>query len=176
MDEIIKEYYDKSFISSLLCELTFNYYSWIYQIIIFPTILTSSVLTVLNASEMNKNVIQYINIIINGVNTILLTINSYFKFNDRSLHFKIMRVKFNTLNHKIESLTNKKKIDNSLIINMDEIINEFDSLYNDLQFPFPSSIKTKVIKKYGRTRRLPNSLAIDSEIEGTILFQELPNV
>lgn len=176
MDEIIKEYYDKSFISSLLCELTYNYYSWIYQIIIFPTILTSSVLTVLNASEMNKNVIQYINIIINGVNTILLTINSYFKFNDRSLHFKIMRVKFNTLNHKIESLTNKKKIDNSLIINMDEIINEFDSLYNDLQFPFPSSIKTKVIKKYGRTRRLPNSLAIDSEIEGTILFQELPNV
>jgi len=87
-----------------------------------------------------------------------------------------MRVKFNTLNHKIESLINRKKIDNSLIINMDEIINEFDVLYNDLQFPFPSSIKTKVIKKYGRTRRLPNSLAIDSEIEGTILFQELPNV
>ena len=168
MDEIIKEYYDKSFISSLLCELTYNYYSWIYQIIIFPTILTSSILTVLNASEMNKNVIQYINISINGINTILLTINSYFKFNDRSLHFKIMRVKFNTLNHKIESLINRKKIDNSLIINMDEIINEFDSLYNDLQFPFPSSIKTKVIKKYGRTRRLPNSLAIDSEIEGTI--------
>ena len=109
MDEIIKEYYDKSFISSLLCELTFNYYSWIYQIIIFPTILTSSVLTVLNASEMNKNVIQYINIIINGINTILLTINSYFKFNDRSLHFKTMRVKFNTLNHKIESLMNRKK-------------------------------------------------------------------
>jgi len=51
MDEIIKEYYDKSFISSLLCELTYNYYSWIYQIIIFPTILTSSVLTVLNASD-----------------------------------------------------------------------------------------------------------------------------
>ena len=172
MDEIIKEYYDKSFISSLLCELTYNYYSWIYQIIIFPTILTSSVLTVLNASEMNKNVIQYINIIINGINTILLTINSYFKFNDRSLHFKIMRVKFNTLNHKIESLTNKKKIDNSLIINMDEIINEFDSLYNDLQFPFPFSIKTKIIQKYGRTRRLPNSLAVES----TISFQELPNV
>ena len=172
MDEIIKEYYDKSFISSLLCELTYNYYSWIYQIIIFPTILTSSVLTVLNASEMNKTVIQYINIIINGINTILLTINSYFKFNDRSLHFKIMRVKFNTLNHRIESMINKKKIDNSLIINIDEIISEFDVIYNDLQFPFPSSIKAKVIKKYGRTRSLPNSLAVES----TISFQELPNV
>ena len=81
---------------------------------------------------MNKTVIQYINIIINGINTILLTINSYFKFNDRSLHFKIMRVKFNTLNHRIESMINKKKIDNSLIINIDEIISEFDVIYNDL--------------------------------------------
>jgi len=69
-------------------------------------------------------------------------------------------------------LINRKKIDNSLIINMDEIINEFDVLYNDLQFPFPTNIKTKVIKKYGRTRRLPNSLAVES----TISFQELPNV
>ena len=174
MDEIIKEYYDKSFISSLLCELTYNYYSWIYQIIIFPTILTSSVLTVLNASEINKNVIQYINISINGINTILLTINSYFKFNDRSLHFKTMRVKFNTLNHRIESMMNRKKIDNLLIINMDEIITEFDVLYNDLQFPFPSHIKTKVIKKYGKTRRLPNS--VDIEYQCSQSFQELPNV
>ena len=170
MDEIIKEYYDKSFISSLLCELSYNYYSYIYQMIIFPTILTSSILTVLNASEINKNVIQYFNISINGINTVFLTINSYFKFNDRSLHFKIMRVKFNTLNHKIESLINKKKIETSLIINMDEIINEFDGLYNDIQFQFPSHIKTKVIKRYGKTRKLPNSLAI--EVESTISFEE----
>ncbi len=163
MDEFIKEYYDKSFISSLLCELSYNHYSYIYQMIIFPTILTSSILTVLNASEINRTAIQYINISINGVNTIFLTVNSYFKFNDRSLHFKIMRVKFNTLNHKIESLINKKIIDTSLIINMDEIINEFDSLYNDIQFPFPSRIKTKVIKRYGKTRKLPNSLAIEVE-------------
>ena len=170
MDEIIKEYYDKSFISSLLCELSYNYYSYIYQMIIFPTILTSSILTVLNASEINKNVIQYFNISINGINTVFLTINSYIKFNDRSLHFKIMRVKFNTLNHKIESLINKKKIETSLIINMDEIINEFDGLYNDIQFQFPSHIKTKVINRYGKTRKLPNSLAI--EVESTISFEE----
>ena len=170
MDEIIKEYYDKSFISSLLCELSYNYYSYIYQMIIFPTILTSSILTVLNASEINKNVIQYFNISINGINTVFLTINSYFKFNDRSLHFKIMRFKFNTLNHKIESLIHKKKIETSLIINMDEIINEFDGLYNDIQFQFPSHIKTKVINRYGKTRKLPNSLAI--EVESTISFEE----
>ena len=95
MDSIIKEYYDKSFISSLLCELTFNYYSYIYQMIIFPTILTSSLLTVLNASEINKDIIQVINIVINGINTIILTINSYFKFNERASHFKNLRIKFN---------------------------------------------------------------------------------
>ena len=164
MDSIIKEYYDKSFISSLLCELTFNYYSYIYQMIIFPTILTSSLLTVLNASEINKDIIQVINIVINGINTIILTINSYFKFNERASHFKNLRIKFNALNHKIESVINKKKNDNTFNINIDEIISEFDLLYNDIQYPFPTHIKGKVITKYGKSRVLPNSLAVENSI------------
>ncbi len=109
MNNIVDEYFDKSFISCLLCELSFNYYSWYYQLIIFPTILSSSILTILNTGEINKDVIKYINIIVNGINTILLAINSNFKFNDRANHFKTMRIKFNALNHKIETLISKKK-------------------------------------------------------------------
>ena len=167
MDDIMKEYYDKSFISSLLCESTYNYYSYIYQMVIFPTILTSSILTVLNASEINKDIIQVINIVINGINTIILTINSYFKFNERASHFKNLRMKFNALNHKIESVINKKKNDNTFNINIDEIISDFDLLYNDIQYPFPTHIKTKVIHKYGKTRVLPNSLAIENSINAS---------
>ena len=163
MDNIVKEYYDKSFISCLLCELSFNYYSWLYQLILFPTILSSSILTILNTSEMNENIMKIINITINGINTVLLAINSTFKFNDRFNHFKTMRIKFNALNHKIESLMNKNKIDNTNTINIDDIINEFDLLYNDIQFQFPSHIKSKVINKYGKSKKLPNSLAIDCE-------------
>ena len=176
METIVKEYFDKSFISSLLCELSCDYYGFVYQMIIFPTILTSSILTVLNASDINKNILQIINITINGINTVLLTINSYFKFNERASHFKNLRIKLNLLNHKIESLINKKKADPTLIINTDEIVNEFDTLYNDISYIFPSHIKNKVIKKYGKTRALPNSLAVDFISESISVSIDLQEV
>jgi hypothetical protein len=152
MDNLIDEFYDKSYISCLLCELSFNYCTWFFQIRIFPTILSSSILTILNTSEIDKDIIKYINIIINGMNTMLLAINSNFKFNDRANHFKTMRIKFNALNHKIETLINKKKADETTSINVEEIIIDFDNLYNDIQYQFPYKIKNKIIKKFGKTR------------------------
>lgn len=163
MDALINEYYDKSFISSLLCELSYGFYSFLYQLIIFPTILSSSILTVLNSSEIDKDIIKIINIIVNGINTILLAINSNFKLNDRYNHFRTMKIKFNALNHRIETDKNKKINDPNYIINIDDIIVSFDSLYNDLVYQFPTHIKNKVIKKYGTKRKLPNSLAVDVE-------------
>lgn len=163
MDNLINEYYDKSFITSLLCELSYGFYSFLYQLIIFPTILSSSILTVMNSSEIDKDVIKIINIIVNGINTILLAINSNFKLNDRYNHFRTMKIKFNALNHRIETDKNKKINDPNYIINIDDIIVSFDSLYNDLVYQFPTHIKNKVIKKYGTKRKLPNSLAVDVE-------------
>ena len=163
MDNLMNEYYDKSFISSLLCELSFGFYSFLYQLIIFSTILSSSILTILNSSEIDKDIIKIINIIVNGINTILLAINSNFKLNDRYNHFRTMKVKFNALNHRIETDRNKKINDPNYIINVDDIIVSFDSLYNDLVYQFPTHIKNKVIKKYGTKRKLPNSLAVDVE-------------
>lgn len=161
--DIINEYYDKTFISSLLCELSYGYYSFLYQMIIFPTILSSSILTVLNSSEIDKDIIKIINIVINAINTILLAINSNFKLNDRFNHFKNMKIKFNALNHRIESDKNKKLNDINYNINIDEIINTFDNLYNDLCYQFPGHIKNKIILKYGNKRKLPNSLAVECE-------------
>jgi hypothetical protein len=132
-------------------------------LVIFPTILSSSILTVLNSSEIDKDIIKIINIVVNGINTILLTINSNFKLNDRFNHFKNMKIKFNALNHRIESDKNKKLNDANYNINIDEIINTFDNLYNDLSYQFPIHIKDKIIKKYGNKRKLPNSLAVECE-------------
>jgi hypothetical protein len=102
-------------------------------------------------------------IIIFTYNTILLTINSNFKLNDRYNSFRATKIKFNALLHRIESDKNKKLNDPSYIINVDDIINSFDSLYNDLSYQFPSHIKNKVIKKYGNKKKLPNSLQIECE-------------
>ena len=135
--------------------------------LIFPTILSSSVLTVLNSSSIDENSVKIINIVINGLNTILLAVNSNFKLNDRYNHFKTMKIKFTLLNHNIEREKNKKLNDPSYIINTEEIINNFDNLYNDLSYQFPSHIKNKVIKKYGNKKKLPNSLQIDVECPTT---------
>ena len=157
MDNLINEYYDKSFITSLLCELSYGFYSFLYQCIIFPTILSSSILTVLNSSEIDKDIIKIINIIVNGIKTILLAINSNFKLNDRYNHFRTMKIKFTALNHRIESDKNKKINDPNYVINVDEIITIFDGLYNDLSYQFPTHIKDKIIKKYGNIKKLPNN-------------------
>ena len=87
-NNLINEYFDKSYITSILCELSYNYYSFLYQILMFPTILSSSVLTDLNSSSIDENSVKIINIVINGMNTILLSVNSNFKLNDRCLILK----------------------------------------------------------------------------------------
>ena len=76
-----------------------------------------------------------------------------------------MKIKFTALNHYIEKEKNKKINDPPYIINTEDIINNFDNLYNDISYQFPSHIKNKVIKKFCHTRVLPNSLAVENPID-----------
>ncbi len=63
-NNLIHEYFDKSYITSILCELSYNYYSFLYQILMLPTILSSSVLTVLNSSSIDEGSVKIINIVL----------------------------------------------------------------------------------------------------------------
>jgi len=60
--EILKDYKDKAYITSILCELSYNYFSTIYNISLLPTILGSSILTILNSSEIKDDYLKIINI------------------------------------------------------------------------------------------------------------------
>ena len=159
--EILKDYSDKCYITSILCELSYNYYSTIYNISLLPTILGSSILTILNSSEINDEILKKINISVNGMNTIILALVNSYRLNDRINSFHNSRIKFTKLNHLIESIINKnigKDIDKGIIEN---IINEYDKLFEDISFRFPNHIRQKVIKKFGGVKKLPNSLEID---------------
>ena len=159
--EILKDYSDKCYITSILCELSYNYYSTIYNISLLPTILGSSILTILNSSEINDEILKKINISVNGMNTIILALVNSYRINDRINSFHNSRIKFTKLNHLIESIINKnfgKDIDKTIIEN---IINDYDKIYEDISFRFPNHIRQKVIKKYGGIRKLPNSLDVD---------------
>lgn len=159
----LKVYGDKCYITFLLCQLSYDFYSTIYNISLLPTILGSSVLTILNSSEINNDILKKVNIVVNGANTLILALINGYKLTDRINTFNNSKIKFNKLNHLIESITNKNidsEIDKQIIEN---IINEYDALFEDIRYQFPSHIKTKIIKKFGPTHNLPNSLAIDYE-------------
>lgn len=103
-----------------------------------------------------------INIIVNGSNALILALINSYKINDRINNFKTNQIKFNKLHHFIESNIIKKEgtiIDDKTII--ENIINDYDKLWEELTYQFPEHIRKKVIKKYGNSHKLPNSLDID---------------
>ena len=163
--ENLKQYRDRCYINSLLCEGSYNFYNMINNICLFPTILGSSILTCLNSSNVESEKIKYINIIINGSITIILAITTQYKIHDRIGMFKSYQSKFIKLNHFIEGLINTKKQEEILNEDMVSIVNKYDILIDELQFSYPNHIRNKIIKKYEKTNiTLPNSLALESSI------------
>lgn len=165
MIDILKQYRDRAYINSLLCESSYNYYNVINNILLFPTILGSSILTCLNSSNIDNEKIKYTNIIINGTITIILAVTTQYKIHDRIGMFKSHQIKYTKLNHLIESILNTKKEEEINIEDINTIVNKYDMLCEELIFTFPNHIRNKVIKRFkGTNVILPNSLAIDADI------------
>ena len=162
---ILKEYRDRCYINSILCEASYIYYNTINNIIIFPTILGSSILTCLNSSNIDSESIKYVNIVINGIITIILAITTQYKIHDRINAYKSHQIKYTKLNHLIESIMNTRKPDEISIEEVNNFVNKYDNLTEELIFTYPNSVKNKVIKKYEKSNiTLPNSLLLESSI------------
>ncbi len=94
---------DKTYITNILCDLSYNYYNFINNCIMLPTILGSSILTIMNSSEIDVSKMKIINITLNGLNTLILAISTNYKLNDRINNYKSNRTKIIKLQHLIES-------------------------------------------------------------------------
>ena len=147
---------DKTYITNILCELSYNYYNFINNCIMFPTILGSSILTIMNSADIDNSKMKIINITLNGLNTVILAISTNYKLNDRINNYKINRTKIIKLQHVIESFMLKNETLTPALL--EGFINEYDKIYDDLLFGFPHHIKMKVISKYQGKKSLPNSL------------------
>lgn len=165
--ELLQTYIDRAYVSTVLCDLSLNWYNTIYNISLAPTILGSSLLTILNSSEIPSHPMKIINITLNGLNTVILALMSTYKINDRINNFKTLKVKFNKLTHLMESIKNKnEEIDKSVVSGL---IEEYDKLYEDLIYPFPQRVRSKVIKTYGGKKTLPNSLEVDYKLTSEVV-------
>lgn len=156
----LKKYLDMSFINTILCDSHYNYYNKLNAIVMFPAIVGSCFLTILNSSSIEDNILKWFNISINGLNTIIITLSTQYKLNDRLTIYKNSYTKFNKLSHKIESIINNTQETNDKVI--DDIITEYDNIVNDNPYGYLSSYKKKIIQKYGKTKVLPNSLQLEA--------------
>jgi hypothetical protein len=156
----LKKYLDMTYINTILCDSHYNYYNKLSAIVSFPTIVGSALLTILNSSSIDDDKMKYINVAINGLNTIIMTLATQYKLNDRLTIYKNSYTKFNKLQHKIEStINNSQEITDRVL---DDIIAEYDNIVNDNPYGYLSSYKKKVINKYSSSKVLPNSLQLEA--------------
>ena len=114
-------------------------------------------------SENFEN-IRIANIILNVATSLILSLVGNFKLNERVINFSSKSIKFNKLCHKIEDLL-YNSIDEITTENIRANIDEYDTINEQIEYPFVGYIKDKLIKKYSNHRSMPNALnCVASEI------------
>jgi hypothetical protein len=97
-------------------------------------------MTVMNSmNESNSNEIKISNIVLNTWISLILSLVGNFKFTEKAINFKQIEIKMNKLTHKLEDFFIDLEI--TKIEDTRAIINEYDSLNESLDFPFPNLIK-----------------------------------
>ena len=156
--KLLESYRDKAYITSILCSQSAEHFSFLRSIVNIPLILSSSTMTVLNSmSEGNDNKMKFANIILNAWTSLILSLVGNFKLPEQFTNFAQSQLKFNSLCHQIEDRLSID-LENTNIEHIRAIINDYDALYEQLDYSFPNFIKNRVKKIYFGNRTLPNVL------------------
>ena len=155
--KLLESYRDKAYITSILCTQSSEHFSFLRSMVNLPLIISSSVMTVLNSMSDNSNEMKYANIVLNTWTSLILSIIGNFKLTEQDTNFRSLSTKFNKLCHKIEDFLSID-LESTKIEDIRAIINEYDSLNESLDFPFPNFIKNRVKKIYSGKKTLPNIL------------------
>ena len=155
--KLLESYRDKAYITSILCAQSSEHFSFLRSMVNLPLIISSSVMTVLNSMSDNSNEMKYANIVLNTWTSLILSIIGNFKLTEQATNFKQIEIKMNKLTHKIEDFLSID-LENTKIEDIRVIINEYDTLNESLDFPFPNFIKNRVKKIYSGKKTLPNIL------------------
>jgi hypothetical protein len=155
--QLLKIYQDKAYVSAILCDKSSNYYSLLKNIFNVPLILASSLMSILNSSQIEENKLKYINIIVNALTALILSLANNFKFQERATNFKTQGNKFNKLVHSIEdNLVNE--LNNITTDTLRNFITTYDNINENVDFDFPYHIKQDVRRFFLNQRVLPNIL------------------
>jgi hypothetical protein len=114
-------------------------------------------MSILNSSQIEENKLKYINIIVNALTALILSLANNFKFQERATNFKTQGNKFNKLVHSIEdNLVNE--LNNITTDTLRNFITTYDNINENVDFDFPYHIKQDVRRFFLNQRVLPNIL------------------
>jgi hypothetical protein len=136
--KVLESYRDKVYITSILFSQSSEHFNFLRSIINIPLILSSSTMTVLNSmDEGGNNNMKYDNIILNVWTSLILSLVVNFKLPEQDTNFSQIQVKMNNLCHQIED---KLTIDleSCKIEDIRHFINDYDTLYEQLDYSFPN--------------------------------------
>ena len=158
--ELLKSYKDKAYIMGLLCEQSYNNYSFVKNLINIPLILINTSMTILNSIIENSNEMKIPNIILNSSTGLIIAFVSQYKLYEKINEFHQLQNKFNKLSTNIEKkliLDIESLTDNDI----NGYIETYDILIDNMVYPISDGIKNKIKKQFQEKLALPAILSVD---------------
>lgn len=157
--ELLTSYKDKAFIMMLLCEQSYNEYTFIKNIINIPLILVNTAMTILNSAVFDANDMKIPNILLNSTTGVIIGLISSFKIYEKIQSFHQLQGKFNKLSSGIES--KMIKMEEITEDDIRTVIDTYDNLIDSLDYPISEKIKNRIKKQFQEKVNLPSILTVD---------------
>ena len=155
--DIIFQYRDKTYICSILCQQTSDWYYFLKTIINIPLILMSTSLSIINSLNIDELDMRIPNIVINASFALILSLINNFNISEKQANFRSLHLKYTKLTHYIEDkITNE--LENCTKEDIRKIINDYDAITDNLEYPYPGFIRLRVKKRFFGKKTLPNIL------------------
>ncbi len=150
---ILDDYIDMIYIYEIICNETYYYYNNLKFFVEFPIIFINIIMTIINATVIDVYIIKHANIFLNVMTMFLVSLNNYFKINEKCEILKINRDKFIKLYNMIEK---KKYTEEDITVDfIDMVITNYDNIVENINFSFPIFILKKVRTEYAEKKTLP---------------------
>jgi hypothetical protein len=124
-------------------------------------------MVIFNSKDTSENM-QLANIILNVSTSLILSLVSNFKLNERVINFSNAAKKFNILCHKLEDIIYNNVDDDITAEDLRNHITEYDNITDSVEYPYIGHIKNKLIKNFKNIKTLPNILNCTSQEPPTI--------
>ena len=140
------------YIYEIICNETYNYYYKLKVIFELPIIIINLIMTIINSTILDINIIKHSNIFLNIITMFLVSVSNYLKVTEKCEILKINRDKF----IKLYNLIEKRKYTEDISVDfIDIIITNYDNIIENINFSFPPFILKKIRDKYAEKKTLP---------------------